>query len=681
MTMKLVTLDFESYYDSKDYSLSKMTTEQYINDPRFQAIGVSVAIDDGKARWANARDEDLRRMLRADDKELWSNTMLLAHNAKFDAAILAKKFGIYPKMILDTLSMARALHPTGRHSLAALAERYGVGVKGTEVGDANGKRLEDFTDEELAQYGLYCCNDVLLTRDIFYRMMEDFPKSELEVVDLSVRMYTDPVLRLDRKLVQLELDTEVQRKAELIERSQADGGEVFRSNEKFANLLIGLGVEPPTKLSPKQKNPDGTAKRVWAFAKNDADFIALQNHDDETVVAAVEARLGCKSTQRETRAQRFLGIHDRNDGVLPVPLAYYSAHTGRYGGDEKINLQNLQRTNKKDKSKGLLRQAIIAPPGHSLVVADLSQIEARLLVYQANQTDKVEAFAQKRDVYSEQASVIYGRHVDRKAVPEDFEAGFVGKATILGCGFGLGFGKFASSMYAGFLGGAGITFGDDYVDTLGVDVDGFVSWIENPRRQEQMLRIKESKPMLLDERDWMKHVAVSQNIIKTYRGSNEKVVEYWDIANDALTAMLHGEEMEFGGPENNMLRTGKDCIWLPNGMRLQYEDLKCEKGEWSFLRKKEGRVQRVKTYGGSVVENVTQALARIVITNVMRRCDRMGIKVALQVHDEVVLVVPDNIAEMTYKWVIKQMQRAPKWAPGLPLDAEGGFGFSYGGIK
>ena len=151
------------------------------------------------------------------------------------------------------------------------------------------------------------------------------------------------------------------------------------------------------------------------------------------VVAAVEARLGCKSTQRETRAQRFLGIHDRNNGVLPVPLAYYSAHTGRYGGDEKINMQNLQRTDKKDKSKGLLRQSIKAPPGHALVVADLSQIEARLLVYQANQTDKVEAFAQKRDVYSEQASVIYGREVNRKKNPDDFEAGFVGKATILGC--------------------------------------------------------------------------------------------------------------------------------------------------------------------------------------------------------------------------------------------------------
>ncbi len=424
----LITCDFETYYDNI-YSLKKLTTEEYIHDRRFQAIGLGIKFNRHKSHWFTGHD-----IVGALKKVPWDKVALVAHNAKFDAAILSWVYGVKPRFIIDTLSMARPYHNANTGvSLAKLAEHYQLGIKGKEVVQAMGKRAEDFSPEELAQYGEYCKNDCDLTLALLDALLKrGFPLSELQLIDTTIRMYSDPVLTLDAGTIQEEIDLELERKSSLLAMVDQPKG-VFSSNPKFAELLISMGVEPPTKPSPKKKNPDGTPLQTYAFAKGDADFIALLDHEDPLVSAAVEVRLGVKSTQRETRAARFMGVHDRCHSYLPVPLAYYAAHTGRYGGDEKINLQNLQRTDKKNPKKGLLRKAIKAKPGHALVVEDLSQIEARLLVWQARQMDRVEAFAQKRDVYSEQASVIYGRKVDRKNNPDDYVMGFIGKCVTLGC--------------------------------------------------------------------------------------------------------------------------------------------------------------------------------------------------------------------------------------------------------
>lgn len=426
--MDFITLDMETFYD-KQYSLRKMTTEEYINDPQFETIGVGIKFNSHKSHWFSGHL--IEWALKLPD---WSKIALICHNTKFDAAILAWKYGIRPAFLIDTMSMARPFHNSNIGcSLGKLVEYYGIGVKGHEVVDAMGKRAADFTPDELAAYGKYCINDCNLTFSLFNdHLRHKLPPSELLLIDTTIRMYTDSPLRLDTETIQQEIDLEAKRKADLLAMVDQPKG-VFSSNDKFAEFLMQLGVTPPTKPSPKKKNPDGSPMQVWAFAKGDADFIALQDSDDPMVSAAVEVRLGVKSTQRETRASRFMGIAIRNNGVLPVPLGYYNAHTGRYGGEDAINLQNLQRTSNKDATKGLLRKAITAAEGEMLVVEDLSQIEARLLVWQANQMDRVEAFANKRDVYSEQASVIYGRHVDRKKNADDFVPGFIGKAVVLGC--------------------------------------------------------------------------------------------------------------------------------------------------------------------------------------------------------------------------------------------------------
>ncbi len=825
--MELVTLDFETYYD-KDYSLSKLTTEEYINDPRFQIIGVGVKYGDKPPQWYSPGDDLKLSIVLAD----LNNHMVLCHNTMFDAAILAWKLGIKPKFLLDTQSMARAvLGGTEKHLLAALAERYNLGAKGKEVLDAEGKRREDFSPAELQQYGRYCMNDVELTHKLFKKLGAGFPQDELRTIDMTLRMFTDPVLCLDTPTIQRESDLEQHRKDTLL---SSLGGHIqagdLRSNDKFAEVLRSLGVDPPTKVSAK------TGKTTWAFAKNDADFKALMEHDDPMVQAAVEARLGHKSTQKATRAARFMGIAKRM-GKLPVPLAYYSAHTGRYGGTDGINMQNLPRASKKDPDSGLLRKAIIAPPGHRLVVADLSQIEARLLVWQAGQEDKIQAFAQGRDTYSEQASVIYSRKVDRKKNPDDFIPGFIGKAVVLGClgpdtkvftsngikpiicvndtdmvwdgeewvthsgvipkgvkevvqahgltattdheiltehgwvewsevqaspslfrsaiksanspfstgyvsrqkaashlrkqktyatgersvisrsvsassklriqtydiayagprnrftvltdagplivhncGYGLGHPKFGGMINVGMLGGPRLLFDEAFATQLSVDVGYYARRLA--RDEDLQDRIEAVRPAAIPSETWLTHMACADHIINTYRADNQMVKNYWSVAGKAIMAMYRGERFEFGGPSGDLLTTEQNAIVLPNGLRLLYPGLERKDGEFSCLRKKEGRIQRVKVYGGAVVENITQALARIVIRDNMLAVEReLGCRVVLQVHDEIVMVAPESTAESVYENAIRIMRTPPSWATGLPLDAEGGVATRYGDAK
>ena len=303
-----------------------------------------------------------------------------------------------------------------------------------------------------------------------------------------------------------------------------------------------------------------------------------------------------------------------------------------------------------------------------------------MLAWISQQLDKIEAFAARRDVYSEQASVIYGRKVDRKKNPDDFTPGFIGKAVVLGCGYGLGYLKFAGMIFVGMLGEKGILFDASYVDALGVDVP---RWrLKKERREDEWQRIVSACPLLLDEEAWITHCAVADRIITVFRASNPCITEFWDVCKGVLEAMLEGETVFFGGPTGRLLRTEGTNIVLPNGMPLRYEGLEKDKeGNFSFLRRKEGRVQRVRTYGGSVTENITQALSRIPTTDLMLKADRIGISVALQAHDEVGGVVPDEAAQDALGWMITKMRVVPKWATGLPLDAEGGISKRYGDAK
>jgi DNA polymerase I-like protein with 3'-5' exonuclease and polymerase domains len=406
----LITLDFETYY-AKDFSLSKITTEEYIRDALFEVIGVAVKVDEGETQWFSGTMRGTKQWL---DQFDWGNAVAIAHNAMFDMAILNWCFDIRPKRIVDTLSMLRALDgPDAGNSLAKAAERYGLDAKGDEVVNALGKRRLDFTPQELGRYGQYCINDVEITRELFNRIAPGFPASELRLIDLTIRMFTEPVLELDATTLKDHL-SEVQRKKNALLGKALVSKENLMSNGQLAETLRDLGVTPPMKVSP------ATGKDTYAFAKNDEEFKALLEHENPLVQAIVAARLGVKSTLEETRTERFIQIAER--GPLPIPLRYYAAHTGRWGGDDKVNMQNLPR-------KSPLKKAIRAPEGYSFIDCDSSQIEARTLAWLAGQDDLVAAFDRGEDVYKIMASSIYGVPVEEVTDHQRF----VGKTTILGC--------------------------------------------------------------------------------------------------------------------------------------------------------------------------------------------------------------------------------------------------------
>jgi DNA polymerase I-like protein with 3'-5' exonuclease and polymerase domains len=417
--MDLITLDFETYY-AQDYSLTKLTTEEYIRDPRFQAIGVSLKVNGTPAEWVTGPAKTIIEALR--DYRLHENAAL-AHNMMFDGAILSWRCGIQPKVMFDTLAMSRALHGVhAAHSLRALAERYGIGEKGREVESAKGKRRKDFTPQELAKYGRYCVKDTDLCYKLFKIMSKGFPKKELQLIDLTLSMFTKPVLHLDKLALEDHLYKTKAAKEALLERAGVDR-KTLMSNPKFANMLEQFGVTPPMKISPT------TGKKTFAFAKTDEGFQQLRDHPNPDVQTLVEARLGNKSTLEETRTQRFLDIANRGGSkpVIPVPVRYYAAHTGRWGGDDKINLQNLPSRGPNAKR---LKSAIIAPEGHTLLDGDSSQIEARTLAWLAEQKDLTQAFHDGEDVYKIMAGDIYNVPVSEV---NDHPQRFVGKTTILGC--------------------------------------------------------------------------------------------------------------------------------------------------------------------------------------------------------------------------------------------------------
>ena len=584
----------------------KQTTEEYVRDPRFHAIGVAVKVNDEPTRWCSGTHNQIKAFLKTFD---WGNSLAVAHNALFDMAIMSWHFDIRPKGIADTLSMARAIHGTEvGNSLDKLTQHYKLGQKGNDTMWAINLRREDFTEQQLAQYGAYCVNDVDLTYDLFRVLLPMFKMSELKLIDLTIRMFTEPVLRLDPDQLSKHLVEVRDSKAKLLEAAGSNVEDLM-SNQKFAELLRGLGVEPPTKISPT------TGKETLAMAKSDEGFKALAEHPDIRVQTLVAARLGNKTTLEETRTERLIGIAKR--GLIPVPLSYYAAHTGRWGGADKLNFQNFPS---RGQNAGKLKKAILAPEGHVIIDCDSSQIEARVLAWFAGQDDLTEAFAKGEDVYKIMASAIYNKGVEGI----DKQERFVGKTTILGAGYGMGAVKFQAQL-----------------KTFGTEIS-------------------------LEE---------ASHIIKVYRDTYPWIPAVWKSGGLAIEAMAKGRTAVWG---NGAVKIDGEGILMPNGMYQRYPNLKKvldKDGKQQYIY--DSRKGAVKLYGGKLTENICQGLARIIIGEQMLKIAKKY-RVVLTVHDAVACVAPKEEAEEAMAFVMDCMRHVPEWAKGIPLNCEAGYGESYG---
>lgn len=618
--MPLVTLDFETYYD-KDYTLQKLSTSEYIRDKRFEAISCSIKIDKKKPFCYFGHDA----IAAALDKIEWDSTIILAHHTHFDGLILSYHFGRIPKRYTDTLSMARALHPKSeRNRLEDVAIHYNV-VNKLPMPEFKGKHLTDLTKEEIKAVTKYNNGDVESCYQAYQIMVKDFPPAELDLIDITVRMFADPVLRVDLPLAKSELKREQKAKAKAIEAS-GQTIDTLSSNPQFCAALTGLGITIPLKDSPTVKLEDGSPKQIPAISKTDEALQTLLIHPDPKVAALVAGRLAAKSTIGESRALRMIA---RGTGgkKLPIYLNYALAHTFRWTGGDKFNPQNFVQ---KQKEGGKLRECILAPPGYVLVVVDAAQIEARIVAWLADEEWVLEAFRQKRDIYSEFASKAYERIITKN----DKEERFVGKTCILGLGFGMGGIKLQYTL-------------------LTQSINQGLEPVRLP-------------------------LEVCYRLVNIYRTDCKKIEALWKLLNNrGIGAMISGREWEYKG-----LVFSKGKVLLPSGLSLLYPGLSANiVRKWggeevihdaSYLASR----SRSKIYGGLFTENIDQALARIIVANVMRTI-ALKYRVVMMTHDEIGFLAKKKDAQKALDWAIELMSTAVDWAPTLPLSAEGSYDTKY----
>lgn len=506
--MPLVTLDFETYYD-KDFSLSKMTTEEYIRDPRFQVIGCAIKVDAQPTVWVPSAG-GVALYLTSLNLD-WNETAICAHNAMFDAAILRWVFGIKPRRYIDTMTMARAVFGIESSvSLASVATKLGLGAKGTEVQNALGKRLEHFTHAELSAYGEYCRNDVELCFQIAQHLLPQLPITERIAMSWTIEQFADPVLRLNTEKLKKELHKFT---VELEEARSTLGVTVsaLRSDDAFAILLMSEGVTPPTKVS------ETTGQERWAFSKSDIEFMDLLESDNPRVVALVEARLGNKTSIATSRLTRLIGISER--GPMPVPLQYAGAvTTKRWSGTDKINLQNLPK-------KGVFREAIEPPPGYYMVAGDLSQIELRVNAWQSEQHDMLEVMRNGGDPYAVMATSIYGYTVKKDTHPVER---FAGKTAVLGCGYGCGATKF-----------------------------------------QHMLKVAAKRERITlpdDSREF------AEFVVSGYRRANSRIAGFWRMADSAIRLLASGQRGSLGPyniEDGKLFLPNGQYLYYPNLRRTE----------------------------------------------------------------------------------------------------------------
>jgi DNA polymerase len=654
---KIIVLDFETSWGRQvKLGFSCQTNEEYIRDPRFKAWGLSWKTVGTDERPVWVRHDRIKRWAAGID---WSRTAIVCQNTQFDGTILSWLYGVQPCFMFDTLSMGRALYGVEvGNSLKALAERFELPPKGDGLSPSENilDELPFHVEQTLADY---CKHDTWLCEQIFLRMLPQFPAKELRLIDMTLRMYTRPLLRLDRAMLGEAIEDERETREGLLHRLGV-AETALASNDQFAEVLTALGVEPPTKTSKT------TGEKTFAFAKNDALFQALVNSDNEEVALLCEARLKVKSTTERTRAQRFLDISSR--GNLPVPLSYYGAATGRWTASKgsAINMQNLKRGS-------FLRKAIMAPEGHVLVVGDLSQIEPRVLAWLSDYDDLLNIFRAGGDPYAQFGAPMFGiPGMTKDSHPTQRQSA---KSALLGAGYQLGWASFAAQLLTGFLGAPPKRYTRDEAKQLGVsgaDVQKFLGWEEN-------LKTMADIPHTCSELELAIHCLAAKAIIDKYRATAVPVVAFWNLLGELIEhALYKGNEYQ-----HKCLTFRKEEIVLPSGMSLRYPDLKPEDGpkgrvQWTYADGRNGK--RSKLYPGKICNNVTQGTARCVMTDGMLRVAKRY-PVVGTVHDEQLAVAPAAEKDEAKTWVLAQMITTPSYLPGIPLNADVGANERYGLAK
>lgn len=683
--MRIVVLDFETYWDSKNYTLSKIGPISYIRDSRFSAQLMSYIVTDASTmtydRVRVAEHDNIPAVLAALKLDA-PDVVTVAHNGNgFDFLILSEIYHVVPRIAIDTMCMERwtGVSRIQNESLKSMAKFFQCGekVEGTVISDGR-KWPDDFTPDERTAFIQYCRNDTEQCFLSFKAMLPFMTADALLFSSITAKMACNPVLRLDDGMLTAylnELSDKVTKARNDINKmfmfkSDEDFLKAIRSSASFVKMLELLGRKPPMKYSvakseTKRKKLEAGGKTnlseedyavyTPALAKSDLDFVAMASDADERVALLVRTRLENNSSIQRSRAETFHALA-KSGRPMPVMLNAFKAHTSRYtagnseGSSDKLNLQNLS---KRDPSQLTLRKAVQAPEGMALVACDSSQIEARILAYVANETELVDAFRRGADPYADLAEKIF--QIPSEKIHKGAKSGDkklkayrnVGKVGILSAGYGVGWRRYADTLLR-----QGVR--------LSSDID--------------------------------QHYGMAHHAHNVYRASNPNIVTFWDTCQTVIKALYLGYSGEFGGPNDNIFQysvapiCGRDdvpTIIGPNKYTLRYFKLSCEvseknnREEYYYTRVKGKSELKTKIYGGALAENLCQYLAFALLQWQACRMTEQGIRLIANIHDSFLAICPEDEAEHTKSVMESCMSSVPDWLGDFPVACEAEIGKDY----
>lgn len=669
----LLFVDFETYYDD-DYTLRKFTNYDYIAHKFFKIHSVSFARGRGEIQLVWGHDEALEALKAEFAKN--PNTVLVAQNAMFDGTI-ATFHKIIPRHFLDLMGMSRAWFKQQMfHNLDAILERLfpldPTMRKDDGLSDTKGIRV--LTPMLQGILGPYNIRDVELLRAAFYEFMRlGFPVRELAVNDLTLQISCVPRFVADVPLLETTRDeaqkNQQEKVAAALEYMQNNGNPNFNpiffmpandrnkgvwktkkaynedyreefgmgpidkpeeaikflsSNQKFEYLLTHkFGVKVPMKESPTAKKR-GDYELIPALGLNDVEFQQLMAEHRELRIIW-EGRIASKSNIEYTRAVTLLRLAEIFDGHIILPLKYSAAHTDRFGGGDGVNPQNFTRG-------GNHRKSLCAQDGTVIHARDSSNIELRMSATFCDHHEKVELFRQGGDPYITMANKIFGYMCNKKDHPT--ERG-VGKATELGCGYGMGRDRFRDYLNAGPL-GMPPTFLED-IEALANEVNPYLT------------------------------------TVNAYREQNWPITAMWRELEKTLMDLTYSGIDDWKGP----LHLTHERLTGPNGLSLMFPQLGYRNKQWSYL----GPEGWVNLFGGKVLENIIQFLSRIAICDQMldiaAMAEYLGGRCVLQVHDEIVTMMWKEVIEKFDAFTEEVMGAPLAWLPECPLASEAEYGPTY----
>ena len=652
----ILTLDFETYF-SKDYTLKKLSAIEYVCDPRFEVTGLGMQRLEHKADQASQffepeEVEEILNSIAKNDRGL-SQYTVVCQNSKFDCLILKEHFRIVPKYTIDLIDLERMWDSRTKHSLEAMAKRWGSPTVKGDTNQFKGYRWNDMSPEMRKDLADYCKNDVDIETYLLQKLLPLIPNPEIELplATQTLQLFLNPQIKIDIALgeklkrgMRLEV---LKPRLELRKLGVPASKTSISKNKKFVELLNSYTDVP---MKP------GKNGLIPALAKDDEGLRDLLVHPKPEVRLLAEARQKLKSWPLHiARVESLINQAKARGGLIGAPLNFHAAHTGRWGGTEKINLQNLAGEGRGGAAPHQLiqqiRKMLVAPPGYVFGMLDYAQIQARIVAWLAGQHDLVQDFADGVDIYSNFMRETFGWYV-RKPADDDpppvarllrIRRGF-GKDTILGRIFGLGTGTAFDRAKAN----------------------------------------KDIRPMIdSGECSW----DFFDKLTKTFRKKYSKIPEFWSsiekawrfvtkFTSETYDYFVERSDLKYCGQPIHCRTSfepllkfhhedGATFITLPSGRFLRYPQAKVRQDG------KLGYRWRSNIWGGFLTENLAQAIEVDIVGEALLRLEKVGANVVLHTHDDITFLFEKDRAEEDMKKMSRIMSIIPDWAHGLPIAVEG----------